>query len=90
MPHLKFTISSTMHLTLFPMHNRNIRATRDLTGCTCKALKVDKLSVIKMKTELSAHGHLGDSLYTFTVHIHNPNVMLISFIFICFITLSTQ
>jgi hypothetical protein len=37
---------------------RNIRATRDCTGCSCKALKVDKLSVIKMKTELIAHGHL--------------------------------
>lgn len=37
---------------------RNIRATRDATGCTCKALKVDKLSVIKMKAELFAHGHL--------------------------------
>lgn len=37
---------------------RNIRATRDSTGCTCKALKVDKLSVIKMKAELFAHGHL--------------------------------
>ena len=37
---------------------KNIRATRDSTGCTCKALKADKLSVIKMKTELSAHGHL--------------------------------
>ena len=37
---------------------RNIRATRDTTGCNCKALKADKLSVIKMKTELSTHGHL--------------------------------
>jgi hypothetical protein len=37
---------------------RNIRATRDSTGCSCKALKVDKLSVIKMKSELSLHGHL--------------------------------
>ena len=37
---------------------KNIRATRDSTGCTCKVLKADKLSVIKMKTELSAHGHL--------------------------------
>ena len=37
---------------------RNIRATRDTTGCNCKALKADKLSVIKMKTELSTHGYL--------------------------------
>ena len=37
---------------------RNIRATRDSTGCSCKALKVDKMSIIKMKAELSAHGHL--------------------------------
>ena len=37
---------------------RNIRATRDTTGCSCKALKVDKLSIVKMKSELAAHGHL--------------------------------
>jgi hypothetical protein len=33
-----------------------IRASRDLTGCSCKALKLDKLSVVKMKNELRRAG----------------------------------
>ena len=35
---------------------QNIRASRDTTGCSCKALKLDKLSVGRMKTELCRAG----------------------------------
>jgi len=31
---------------------------RDKTGCSCKPVKIDKLSVGKIKSELSLHGHL--------------------------------
>ena len=36
---------------------KSIRMTRDNTGCSCKATKMDKLSVGKMKSELLTHGH---------------------------------
>jgi hypothetical protein len=74
MPHAKIKIS-IIDLILYMMCKRNIRATRDLTGCTCKALKVDKLSVIKMKTELSAHGHLGEiyMYYSYTYSKYNAD-----------------
>lgn len=55
------TVSTSSHSHPIADLNRevkNIRATRDCTGCTCKALKADKLSVIKMRTELATHGHL--------------------------------
>ena len=37
---------------------KSIRSTRDATGCSCKAAKLDKLSVVKMKNELKMNGHL--------------------------------
>lgn len=39
---------------------QTIRASRDMTGCSCKALKLDKLSVVKMKNELRRAGTEGD------------------------------
>ena len=41
---------------------QSIRASRDLTGCSCKALKLDKLSVVKMKNELRRSGTEGDEV----------------------------
>ena len=41
---------------------QSIRASRDLTGCSCKALKLDKLSVVKMKNELRRAGTEGDEV----------------------------
>lgn len=41
---------------------QSIRASRDLTGCSCKALKLDKLSVVKMKNELRRAGTDGDEV----------------------------
>lgn len=38
---------------------KTIKSSRDeATGCSCKHVKVDKLSVAKMKSELLTHGHL--------------------------------
>jgi hypothetical protein len=36
---------------------RAIRSFREQTGCSCKALKIDKLSVAKLKDTLVANGH---------------------------------
>ena len=35
---------------------KQIRITREETGCSCKPLKLDKLSVVKLKAELSSLG----------------------------------
>jgi hypothetical protein len=44
-----------MPISEFNRELKNIRANRDNTGCSCKPLKLDKLSVCKMKSELAAH-----------------------------------
>lgn len=36
---------------------KSIRSSRDNTGCSCRPVKLDKLSVSKMKSELFIHGH---------------------------------
>ena len=37
---------------------KKIRDARDQSGCSCKPVKVDKLSMGKIKSELNSHGHL--------------------------------
>jgi hypothetical protein len=37
---------------------KHLKSARDGSGCNCKHVKIDKLSVIKMKAELLTHGHL--------------------------------
>ena len=37
---------------------KQLRSTRDQSGCSCKPTKVDKLSNGKIKSELVANGHL--------------------------------
>lgn len=37
---------------------RTIKDSREETGCNCKAIKIDKMSVVKMKTELGNHSNL--------------------------------
>ena len=48
----------TIDLSNLNKELKNIRCTRDQTGCSCKPMKVDKLSNGKMKSELIRNCHL--------------------------------
>ena len=48
----------TIELSNLNREIKQIRTTRDQTGCSCKPIKVDKLSTGKMKAELLSNGHL--------------------------------
>jgi len=58
----KVDLSNVDHSSANPFTDANneiklVRASRDEAGCSCKPTKLDKLSVVKMRTELLNHGY---------------------------------
>ena len=63
----KMGLADEMSVAELNKELRNIRTTRsEETGCNCKPLKIDKLSVVKMRSEISLLGVPDEELDTLT------------------------
>eukprot|EP01041_Mallomonas_annulata_P008128 gene8128-16685_t len=67
--HILNPLLSTLDVTKLHNELKHIQSSREKStlGCSCKHIKVDKLSIGKMKSELSSHGHI--------IGIHEENII---------------